>query len=264
MHSILDDAATAGVVGAVITAVGFALGLSPLHWEAGFGRRLQLHQTLEELRRKRYDGQANRDLGERFESHGKALRGIYDFDRLLALRSSAPRNRTARLAERVELVDQLSASEIDFGYELAARWVALTGRFARAATVEQGLRPVPLRPFLQTYHLQLIREGALVEPFLVHRMTRGGVLEDDAVWGLALMDLARSYNSIARQQRDPVVFEVAHTQDVPAVVCAAPHRAFRRALTVIDFCSPGFRLYRWRYVWARRRVRRALASLRRG
>jgi hypothetical protein len=264
MEALLNDAAAAGVVTGVLGLVGIVMWLPALWWEATFSRRLRAHEVLKELCSTYYDGCYDQRFGTE-PKHSDSVRELYDFDRLLALDAGvASMRRNIRLAARVAQVDVMSDAERGMGYELAQRWVDLTGRFARASGPEHGWRSLPLRGFLQTYHLQVIREGALVEPFLVHRVVATGrPCLDDAVWGLALMDLARRYNSVARQQREAVLFEVGDVRDARRVVRPPPRRWQCLVLTLVDHVSPGFRLYPWRHKIADRRVRSAVMRAKR-
>jgi hypothetical protein len=73
----------------------------------------------------------------------------------------------------------------------------------------------------------------------------------DAAWGLALLDLAISYNSRPRQQREAVYFR--DMLDVGPIMRPPP--LWRRPmLTLADMVSPDLRLRHWRYTLAHRRI----------
>lgn len=72
---------------------------------------------------------------------------------------------------------------------------------ARAAAVDEQ---VPLRRFLRTHHLAIIREGMIVLPFVLLMAAREDLDAEEidrAAWGLAFVELAAFHNSLARQQR---------------------------------------------------------------
>lgn len=90
---------------------------------------------------------------------------------------------------------------------------------------------VPLRRFLQTYHLTVIREGSIAFPFIVC-MARDGKLDstlmDHAACGLALMELgdARGHHAGRRARILQLRFPSTSIRN-------------RRAYRCLSFNNPG-------------------------
>lgn len=246
ISAIANNAVLASFVAAVLSLVSAFLGLDALRWEGRIRVRHREHEVRARLVSEHYD---QRPRGTE----------LYAFAPLLALRRPM-RRRFHRLAARSRIAGGLPVVQYEQGCELALRWVSTVGVMAKLACYREQ---VPLRRFLQTYHLGVIREGSLALPFVVclartGRLTPEGL--DHAAAGVALMELAARYNSLARQQRQPVYF-LSKTDAAPlGPVVRAPRRLRLLWLTPLDLVSKSLRLRPYRIALARRLVSRLAAT----
>jgi hypothetical protein len=236
---VLRDEGTAGAVAGVLGVISAALAMDGPRWDRKFSARLEEHKTLEKLTKSHYSRRPGPD--------------IYGFVQDLAL-GVAVRRRNERLLARSRKAAGLAADKRAKGRQLAVAWIESVGSFARLASEVEMLA---LRRFLQTYHLSIIREGSLVLPFVVDLLACDLLSDeeaDDAMWGWALVELAAFYNSVARQQRQPVYFLAIHHERPVGPVVQAPGTWRRAVYGVVDRLSPRMKLRRWRMLSARYRL----------
>ena len=151
-----------------------------------------------------------------------------------------------RLLERALLALDLPTSTYAYGRAYAVLWCSTVGQLARRARRDKRL---PLRRFLQTFHLGIIREASLALPFVLCEVSRQSLGTDeleDAACGLALMELAAFYNSLARQQRDPVLFAASSAHPAFGPLLQAPSRGAEWGFDILDRFYRGIRLREWR------------------
>lgn len=246
-RALLDSPAAASVVAGVLSVVLSLLGLDGPRWDARFAPRLDERERLQLLLRTHYLGRPGKDL--------------YGFVPDLALRRPMA-GRARRLAERLRLAEALPPGRYEQGCSLARQWLATVGEFARAAAVEEEL---PLRQFLQTYHLGVLREGLVALPFVMslhHRDALSDAERDQAAWGLALIEAAARYNSLAPHQRQAVYFLDSAGLGPAGPIVRPPPRWLGPALTARNRLQPGLRLRQLRHrVLAERRLRRVPSRL---
>lgn len=241
-HILRDPTVGAGIV-AVLAAL---LGLDAPKWDARVARRQAEHDALARLTKQFYP---HRPTGPR----------LYGFAPVLALRTN-PGNRQVRLNARARIAWDLSAGQRCAGTTLARDWLATVGALALALRREHW----PLRRFLQTYHLSVIREALVAMPFVAVLWAEGGLSrleKNQAVAGVALMELAAFYNSLARQQREPVYFKGSADTPPLGPIVRAPGPGRRVVCTVLDRVLRSLRLTSRRMAGARRRLERIAASL---
>ncbi len=236
----MDGETAASVVGLVLALIAVLLAGVAEHMNAIQVDRVEERETLDRLIAS-------------FYSHRPTGDPLYSFAPDLALRRRL-RWRSRRLVERTVLAASLDSQRTDRGCELARSWVHSVGAMARAAAVDEQ---VPLRRFFRTHHLAVIREGMIVLPFLLLMAARdelGPEEIDRAAWGLAFVELAAFYNSLARQQRQAVYFRA---QDVTmGPVLRAPRLWRRPLLNLLDRVLRDLRLRHWRRRVAGRRIAR--------
>jgi hypothetical protein len=254
---VWQNANVAGAVAGILSVVLAILSLSS-HGQA------TVHNSIWQ-RRKR-----DRLVKAHYESRS-AKGPLYDFVEPLTLRDdtvasggSDKRRELERLVLRTLRVLEMPGDQQRVGYERAAQWAASVGPLAFAAGMRVSWRDrrLPLRRFFQTYHLGIIREGSLAEPFLVANSleswaNRGRGRDDQAVWALALRDLARTYNSVVPWQRHWVVFKDA--EEAGAII--GPPGGWRAAFAYVQNRLYSFRLRPWHYHQARRRLNRAASAV---
>lgn len=238
-RSGLTSTEIAAITAGLLSIVFAALTIVSQRIEALQVVRLEERQTLDDLISTYY---AQRPTGA----------GAYALAPALRIRRRI-RLRNRRLLERSLIASSLEQEAIDLGCEYAFDWILTVGSTAREAALVEG---VPLRRFLRTYHLGIIREGMIALPFVILMGSRGDLTDeqmDTAAWGLALVDHAAFYNSLARQQRQAVYFHSGGLAMGP--VLRSP-RAWRRPiLGLLDRLMTDLRLPRWRKWSAERRVR---------
>jgi hypothetical protein len=242
----LDSEAAATVVSAVLACTLAVLSLDAPRWDARFGPRLDERDRLQALLKAHYAARPRLPL--------------YAFVADLALQRKL-RGRLQRLTERAAKAESLPEERYGEGCLLARQWIETVGEFARCAAVEEAL---PLRRFMQTYHLGVIREGWLALPFVVC-LAANGQLDDAAteraIWGLALLDSAARYNGLAPHQRQAVYFlDVAGLGPVGPVV-RTPARWKEPLLTLHNRLVPAMRLRRFHFYLASRRLQMAADRL---
>ena len=241
MSDLLNNATAAAVPAAALAVILALLSFDAARASRTTNRRRE-RATLDDLVARYY--------------RNRPTQHLYGFVGDLSL---AEHSRRRRLLRRACAACTLSDLRIAEGWCLGRQWVQTVGRFAHAAAVENQ---VPLRRFLQTYHLGVIREGALALPFVVAMAASGQLSQDElreAAWGIALVKSAAMYNARARQQREPVYFMTPEGPVGPVV--QPPRAANRWLLNIADRSSPDIRLRRWRYRLARRQVIRIARQL---
>lgn len=244
MSGLLNSESAASIVCGVLSVSLAITAVGPLRATRAANRRHELErieQLIQELYRYR------------------PTQPLYQFVRDLAL-DHRVRRRLQRIEQRTQLVRQLDSERYQEGCRLARQWIMTVGRFARVAAVDEQ---VPLRRFLQTYHLGVIREGMLALPFVVALVDEGSLEPEqtrDAAWGLALVQLATAYNSRARQQREAVYFLDGIGPVGPIV--RPPRLWLRPFLTLLDRLSPDLRIAHWRFTVARSRITRVAGKMR--
>jgi hypothetical protein len=248
LHELVNSVQAASVTSSVLGLIGAVLTLSGLRWDRNISSRQYEHTILSDRMSEFY--------------HHRPRPTEWNFYALVpGLKLDGTlKKRHLRLLARSRRAGELDDSRYGRGCEFATGWVKSVGAMAHELCRTDH---VPLRRFLQTYHLTVIREGSIAFPFIVC-MARDGKLDstlmDHAACGLALMELAASYNSIARQQRTPVYFDVKGMPPVGPVV-RAPHRRNRLFRNVQDLVFRKLRLREWRVRAVRRRLDRLVADL---
>ena len=245
LTALIDNADAAGAVSA-LAALGLAwVSVPSTVWKRRYERNKSNFNTLERLE------------GETYKN--RATDSMYTLASALKLPVDSPIGRGDRLLVRTLAIDLLSDEQQRVGEEVSDRWIESVGRFARSASRQRHL---PLRSFLQTNHLGVIRDAALVEPFVIRRLASSDIhirseKGELAIWGLALADLARFYNSLARQQREAISFERKPPEfQENGIVLYPPGRMVRPPLSVLDMILRSLRLRLWRYLSAKRRTKR--------
>jgi hypothetical protein len=169
-------------------------------------------------------------------------------------------SRRARYAMRAQKVLELDPEDRQEAEQAAILWLETVGELAKRSRESR----LPLRYFLATYHLGVMREGVIAIPIAVtllasHRLDEGQ--RQKLFWGAALLDLAARYNSVARQQRDPVFFASKSHEPAVGPVRNPPRRIVVPYLNLVDHLSSVFRLRIWRYVWCRCWISRVSGAL---
>lgn len=247
MRSLLESETAAAVATVILAVVLAALDLDGPRWDARFGRRQDERDQLVPL------------LAETYAQRRPLA--LYEF--VADLRLPEGSRARDRLVERVRRAEALPPDRYAEGCSAARRWLGTVGEFARrAATVEE----LPLRQFMQTYHLGVIREGELALPFVVsmHRRNMLTPAEvDQAAWGVALKEAAVRYNSLVRHQREAVYFRARAGLGPVGPIVWPPAHWSGPLLTVWNSMQPQLRLRSLRHHRAaRRRLRSATMQLR--
>lgn len=230
MSVFLEDTTLPAIVAGVLAIVAALMALPRARWEARFERDANEYELVEEL------------VEDHYNSSRREWRCLYKLRDDLCIGQPELKGRARRLSTRAERVDALDPQRRTLGLKAAQLWASSVGQLAETAST-QGLR---LRRFLQTYHLTLIREGALAEAFLVWSDPRDDPsLDDHAAWAFALRDLALAYNALAPHQREPVTFLSSPGEDALLIVDSPPHPHLR-FLNTRNRLSRGLRLRRWR------------------
>jgi hypothetical protein len=206
------------------------------HWERKFVSGVKEHELRVELYSRLYKERPHQAL--------------YRLVPYLALRVPVAK-RKDRYRLRAEKVARLP-EQLRLEAESAARqWIATVGALAEEAARYR----VNLRPFLATYHLSVIRDGVIAVPIGLNILAKRGLSRDDMhrlAWGLALVQPAVQYNSLARQQRQPIYFTGAGHQPAIGPILREPNRWRARVLNPIDRLGLAMRLPRWgRWRWDR-------------
>jgi hypothetical protein len=242
----LTSAGALWTIGIFLTLANALLSLDSPRWERRFTRARESMDLRDTLVNQTYK---QRPTGP-----------FYDVVPRLALGRSVP-HRKQRVAERAQLVSTLDDAERNAVLAAARLWTTTVGDFARQAG---ELSKLPLRPFLATYHLGVIREASVALPVLLWLWSRSelSAAEKERIeWGVALLNLAVWYNRVARQQREPVFFLArGHTPPVgPVLRPPSPRTTWLR--NIADTCSPNMRLRGWRRWQASRWLDDVLARI---
>lgn len=237
MDGVLHDAGLASFVAGVLSIVIVLIGqLDEFRW----GRKWQAGRDDRNLR-----VSLIRDYYQR-----RPTRELYALVPHMAL-EAPEKSRLARFERRSARVVADGFSERVVAEDAGRRWLATVGTFAQAVARDR----IPLRTFLATYHLGVMREGAVAVPIAARLLSQGHLSADEReqlYWGMALLDLAGDYNSVARQQRAAVFYEERQHQPPIGPVRVPPRRILRPVHDLIDVASPNFQLRRWRYLRSRR------------
>lgn len=244
ISALLEDASLAGFVSAVLSILIVIVSqLDEYRW----GRQWDRKRTQRDRRRALVVAYYAR----------RPTRPIYDLVPHMALARpiSDRRKRFASRARTLDAADERMADQAD---RIARQWLGSVGEFARRSSEER----LPLRVFLATYHLGVMREGAVAVPIAARLLAAGQLSHHESeqlFWGMALLDLAGDYNSIARQQRQAVYYEEVGHHPPIGPVRVPPSRLELPLLNLRDVISTRFVLRRWRY-WVSKRWLNELAA----
>ena len=244
----LNDDKLATIVGLLLSLIIIALSLDAPKWDARVVRRQTEHDAIRRLYRELY---ARRPTGP----------DVYRFVRLVGL-SESIRRRQARLNARTAIAQELPEMDFRAGCSIALAWIDTVGEMALIAHRERR----PLRRFMQTFHLGVIREALLALPFVACLYARGELTRKQitrAAAGIALMDLAAFYNSVARQQREAIFFKGDNELEPLGPIVNPPSRITLPSYAVLDRTMRSLRLPSWRVRAARRRLIKIAESLQR-
>lgn len=226
MQSWLFDPLVSGGVATLVALPAAALSVEAARWSSRFPARVKERQVVSRLVAEYYDERPKRQLLELAP------------DLALGRRYLCRRTRLLKRAERASALREERYDRFSDGAVYARRWINTVGRAAyEAGAIEE----IALRRFLQTYHLGVLREGTVATPFVLCLLARGELSQGDveyALWGMALVDLAARYNSIARQQRQSVFIDVKGVERPLGPIVRPPARWRRPWLSLVDMCSP--------------------------
>jgi hypothetical protein len=207
MQKWLEDPTFAGLIAVGLTTVWGLLLLDRPRWEARIVKAMEERRVLDPIHDRLY---ATRPKGDR----------LYPLFTRLALRQHI-RLRSVRLAKRSVILLHLEDRVKSESYALARSWIRSVGAFAQ----EVSELNVPLRSFLQTNHLAVVRDGVIAMT-IVLAMTLEDLLDDEefeaAMWGIALVELAARYNALAPQQRQTIYAEIKPRGTVFGPLVRAP------------------------------------------
>lgn len=193
MPSWLIDPTYSGAAATVAGAIAAIFLLDRPRWDAKSSTRAREREALEPHIQNLY----------RSRPHAPQL---YAYIPKLALRRNVP-TRSVRLAMRASRFLSLSQADVAEGIVLAEVWANHVGEFAFQMQEE----PYELRRFYQTNHLAVIRDGVVAMTILLAMSRTGRLppgLRERALWGIALVEGAARYNSLAPQQRQAVFVSV--------------------------------------------------------
>lgn len=247
--TVLHNESALAIVAAALGLLATLLGLDGPHWERKFAAAYD-------------DSLLRRDAEERLYK-SRPSEELYRLVPRLALRQSI-QERSARYVARAERFDVLDEALKREAVRLTRSWIASVGAFAE----EMGtVRRVALRPFLATNHLAVIRQGVVAVPMAMSLMADDLLTEDEEVrlaWGVALMELAVRYNSVTRQQREPVYFAAQGHEPAIGPVLRSPGSVRRRYLDIVDTVPLNYVLRRGLFrrsdKWVRSVVRQIKAT----
>ncbi len=250
MSDYLNDPVIAGLVGVGLAILAGVINVRAVRWQWRFNGRADDRERIDELVDRFYSEEIRRPWND-----------LYKFVGDLALSQQGGVNKMHKLVARVRAVDRMDSDRRDVACMAAGVWARSVGALAKNVALQDKL---PLRTFLATYHIMVIRHGALAEPFLLwawqHRNHPADHTFEQVCWALALRDLAVAYNSVARQQREPVAFQTTGAERRPYVVVQPPASGLL-LLSLASLIARWFRLWPWRYWLARRHVRRVMSFL---
>jgi hypothetical protein len=196
-----------------------------------------------------------------YKSRAEEKRTLYDFVRPLTIttHSTKEEDMLQRL-RNFQALPEIARREAIHRSEL---WLSAAGRVSIDGANGNSIR---LRQFFQTFHLSVIREGSIAEVVLVSQLA-DGLLRDDSdrerlreyFRAIALTDLAKKYNCIAKQQRKDVAFTQVSLSGERLLVSAAP-RTWSLLLNIQDRFMPAFRLTEREITAATQRVENCVAT----
>ena len=191
----------------------------------------------------------------------RPTKDFYNLVPFTALTSSVDRSQRDFLRAIIVLELKTSRRETyDEGIRLTKQWLDTVGELA----VLFNKMRLPLRPFLQTYHLGIIREGSLAHPFLINLIAEenmNALQLKQARAGAALVKLARTYNSLARQQRDDVFFPSSEYGSKFGPIQYSPNGPMKIVLGLFDRILRSLRLKRWRIRLEGKRLSKSARNL---
>ena len=245
MYSLLTDPNAVAIASGLIGLGLIFIGNDKVRWDIRIPIRWSEYQQLKELEGQHYKHRPGKDsyaLVSRL-----ALPYLYRF-------------RRRRLLERALLAQEAGDHADNEGCYFARAWLQSVGQFSVQAAVHHEL---PLRPFLQTHHLGVIREGLTVLPFVMNLYAHGELTSEEkrqAEWGLAFVELAAYYNALAPWQRDPVFIRVEGVGHFGPILL--PPGTWRvPILNWLNAVQRDMKLPAWRRVGARGRLRRVSRQL---
>jgi hypothetical protein len=148
------------------------------------------------------------------------------------------------LVRRVLQYRSLPKDFQELAVERSDAWLAAARLVGESGARRRGAN---LRPFLQTFHLSVIREGSIAEVVLISQLldqiqdseAEGELLKGNAR-AIALTELARKYNNVAKQQRSDVTFTQTTATGERLIVCPAPTTSTFQ----LDLCDRFNSIYR--------------------
>ena len=213
------DPAFSGTALALVGLIAIRPALDESRWQIRINQRAREYDDLATMRDSSYNQRPTDPL--------------YAIAPYLALGRSVWMRRN-RLAARARQAADLPSETGELGIRLAREWLCSVGYFSRSAGLE---RQIALRRFLQTNHLNIIREGSICLPFIIVAMTNGQLNREEeelAEWGVALLDLAAFYNSLARQQRQAIYMDVPGIDIPVGPIVNGPRRITLIYYTALD------------------------------
>jgi len=226
----LNSTQFAEIFGGVLAVATLYVGWWFSHSDLKVAQRNTWRNRIRELE---HDSYAKRDSKSLYRAvDSMALDGVTNYRRL-----------QERNGARLNHIEEIRKSHPDIyqeALENAKNWVTQVGIFAEAAHREK----LPLRAFMQTNHLALIRESALALPWLIveRRVTGAAVDQRLFNYAAAISDLAKCYNEMARQQRQPVYFSADEFHGPYGPICKRPSLLRRGFWNIARLFFPNLRL----------------------
>lgn len=197
-----------------------------------------------------------------YKKRAEASRTLYDLVRPLTI--AAHSESQSDLFQRIRQFRSLPDVAQSDGLARCERWLEAAGRVGFASSRRGGAH---LRQFLQTFHLSVIREGSIAEVLLVSGLANGTLIGERDEPGLelyfraiALSDLAKRYNSIAKQQRNDVTFTQVSISGERLVAWPAPSTS-PIFLNIQDRLSPSMKLTEKRIAAVKKRLNESATIL---